>query len=428
MASEHDRSSYIEPLPERPNLEMQQKRAKALLRAIWAGEPDALQRVAALHPKPRPTDALTLADAQLVVARGYGFESWAAMKRKIESLTRTPVEQFVIALHEGDVARVRELLEQHAEVRAAVNAPIGHFDSRPVAMVRQNLPMLDLLLVYGADLNLKSAWWAGGFGLLEADITPEGAAPLIARGAIVDIFAAAHLGRLDRVVELVEADPSLVYARGGDGKTALHCATTVEIARYLLDRGGAIDARDVDHESTAAQHLVREAPAVARLLADRGAWFDIFLAVGLRDAALIERCLRNDPDALDHRTGQGKYEVAHDGKRAATAEEIGDRRGDIYRWVFDHHVSALDAARRLGHAEIVEQLLQAASPSQRLLAACAARGPHGGRSRGGRPPRCGGPPASRRDAADRRPVTRERYGRRDADARSGLRCLGERAR
>ena len=79
------------------------------------------------------------------------------------------------------------------------------FGGRPVAKARKNLPMLDVLLEYGADLNLKSNWWAGPFGLLEWDITPEEAAPLIARGAIVDIFAAAHLGMVDRVRELIEA-------------------------------------------------------------------------------------------------------------------------------------------------------------------------------------------------------------------------------
>src|SRR5262245_53132598 len=101
---------------------------------------------------------------------------------------------------------------------------------------------------------------------------------------------------LDRLRELIGRDPSLVHARGGDGKTPLHCATTVEIAQYLLDHGADFNARDVDHESTPAQYLVREAPEVARLLVDRGAWFDIFLAVGLRDAALVERCLREDPE------------------------------------------------------------------------------------------------------------------------------------
>ena len=371
MASEQDRSVFVEPLPARPNLEMQQKRAKELLRAAWAGDAEVLNRVRALHPGAPAPDVLKLADAQLVVARGYGFESWAAMRHKIDSVTQPPVERFLIALHQGDVDRVRTLLEEYAEVRAAVNAPISYFDSRPVARATKNLPLFDVLLAYGADPNLKSAWWAGGFGLLESGCTPEEAVPLIERGVVVDVFAAAHLGMFDRLRQLVDRDPALVHARGGDGKTPLHCARTVEIAQYLIDRGAEINARDVDHESTPAQYLVREAPAVTRLLIVRGAWFDIFIAVGLGDAALVERCLREDPDALDHRIGQGKYAVAHNGKQAATSEEIGDRRGDVYRWVFDHNVTAVDAATLLGYDEIVELLLSHASPTQRLLAACA---------------------------------------------------------
>jgi hypothetical protein len=219
---------------------------------------------------------------------------------------RTPaVDQFRKALRSGDLTQVRTLLESDSEVRAAVNAPIGSFGGRPVGMVRDNLPMVDLLLSYGADLNLKSDWWAGGFGLLEYGCTPEQAAPLIARGAVVDIFAAANLGMLDRVRELVNGDPAVVHARGGDGKTALHCASTVAIATWLIDHGAEIDAKCVDHESTAAQYLVRDHPAIARLLIDRGAWFDIFIAVGLRDLALVERCLHDDPDALNHRIWRG---------------------------------------------------------------------------------------------------------------------------
>ena len=99
MASEHDRSVFVEPLPARPNLEMQHKRAKDLLRAAWAGRCGSAGPDPRAAPKPPAPDALKLADAQLVVARGYGFESWAAMKRKIDSLTRTPVERFLIALH-----------------------------------------------------------------------------------------------------------------------------------------------------------------------------------------------------------------------------------------------------------------------------------------------------------------------------------------
>ena len=369
MSSEEQPSLFIEPLPAHPNLEMQQRRAKELLRAAWAGDADAWRRVRALHPKAPAAEALKLADTQLVVARGYGFESWAAMKKKIDAMVRSPVERFAAALGDGDLDEVRGLLADHAEVRAAVNDPIGPFDGRPASMVKRNLPLLDVLLKYGADLNLKSRWWAGGFGILEYDCTPEDAAPLVERGAVVDVWAAAHLGMFDRLRVLVDADPSLVHARGGDGKTPLHCARTVEIARYLLDRGADIDARDVDHESTPAQYRVRDAPDVARLLVDRGAWFDIFIAVGLRDPALVERCLRDDPEALDHRTWHGKYVVAHDGRRPSTREAIGDRRGDIYRWVFGHNTSALDAALDLGFDDVAALLRRHASPSQQLLAA-----------------------------------------------------------
>src|SRR6187401_337717 len=102
----------------------------------------------------------------------------------------TPVQEFVAALHAQDLDRVRVLLERHAEVRKAVNAPISYFDGRPVMRAATNLPLLDLLLANGADINLKSAWWAGGFGILESDLTPAQAAALIARGATVDVWAA----------------------------------------------------------------------------------------------------------------------------------------------------------------------------------------------------------------------------------------------
>ena len=148
---------------------------------------------------------------------------------------RTPnvpvVDQFRAALRAEDGDRVRALLETEPDARAAVNAPIGHFGGRPLSMVRNNLPIVDLVLAYGADLNLKSEWWPGGFGLLESDCTPGQAAPLI--------------------------------ARDGDGKTALHCRTAA-IAHFLLERGADIYSRCVDQQSSAAQYLVREAESPRR--------------------------------------------------------------------------------------------------------------------------------------------------------------------
>lgn len=281
----------------------------------------------------------------------------------------TPAERFKRALRDEDTDAVRELLAAHDEARALVNEPFGSFGSRPVTMAARNLPLLDVLLAHGADINAKSAWPPGGFGVLET-VTPEHAAPLIARGARVDIVAAAHLGMRDRLLELLNADPSLVHARGGDGKTPLHNAVSLDIARDLVERGAVIDARCIDHHSTPAQYLAREHPEVTRFLVERGAWFDIFIAVALRDAALIDQCLRDDPEALDHRTGHGRYGVPRTSQGVPVAHALAASRGDMYRWVFDHNVTAMDVAAMLGFDEVVAQLARAATPTQRLLAAC----------------------------------------------------------
>ena len=85
--------------------------------------------------------------------------------------------------------------------------------------------MMDALLDLGADLNAKSRWWAGGFGVTHV-AEPELAAYAVERGAVVDIHAASRLGHFDRRAQTDRADPSLVHARGGDGQTPLHFAKT----------------------------------------------------------------------------------------------------------------------------------------------------------------------------------------------------------
>ncbi len=137
--------------------------------------------------------------------------------------------------------------------------------------------MIDVLLDAGANINERTRWWAGSFGLLDS-ASAELAQYLISRGATIDIHAAARLGMIDRVRELLDLDPQLVHARGGDGQFPLHFASTVEIASLLLDRGAEIDARDIDHESTAVQYMVSIRPHrhdVAKYLIARGAQIDI---------------------------------------------------------------------------------------------------------------------------------------------------------
>ncbi len=347
---------FVRPLPSNPNLDMQRKLAKGLARDYWRGAPEAIERVQASHPKPPAPHDFVLSDAQLVIAREYGFAGWPQLKRKINSLTKSPTDLFKAAVEAGDVDEVRQLLQSHAELVATINAPTFAFNSQAVHVARTNLALLDLLLANGADLNARTGWEKGGFGVLE-QVGPDEAAPLIARGARIDVWAAANLGMMAELAALIAGDPALVHAKGGDGKRPLHFARTIEIARFLLEHGAEIDARDDDHDSTPAQHLVGDRPGVAGFLVAQGAQTDLLLAAALGDVALVRRHLDAEPGAIAMRVDQDWFPMI----------DTAENGGHIYQWTLGFHVSAFDVARKAGHAEVLDLLLERAGPLDRLL-------------------------------------------------------------
>jgi Ankyrin repeat len=355
-SSDRGATRFVHPLPANPNLDKQRKLAKALARDYWQGESDAIERVRALHPKPPALEDFVLSDAQLVIAREYGFAGWPQLKRKIESLTRSPTDLLKDAVEAGDVDRVRQLLQSHPGLVAAINAPMFTFDSPAVHVARTNLELFDLLMAHGADLNARTSWEKGGFGVLEK-VSPDEAAPLIARGARIDVWAAANLGMTAELAALIVADPSLVHAKGGDGKRPLHFARTIEIARLLIEHGAEIDALDDDHGSTPAQHLIGDCPEVAAFLVAQGARSDLLLAVALGDVALVRRHLDADPRAIAMRVDQDWFPMI----------DTADNGGHIYQWTLGFHVSALDVARKRGRAEVLDLLRERAGPLDRLL-------------------------------------------------------------
>jgi hypothetical protein len=76
----------VPSLPDHPDAERLRRQARELQRAARAGNPDALARVEAHHPQPPPAEAVTLAAAQLVVAREYGFASWPRLRRYLDTV------------------------------------------------------------------------------------------------------------------------------------------------------------------------------------------------------------------------------------------------------------------------------------------------------------------------------------------------------
>jgi len=266
-------------------------------------------------------------------------------------------EQLKDAFTKDEAETFRALLERHPEIKAKINEPLGPFDSPAITNVRSR-QMLDVLLDAGADINAKSRWWAGGFGLLHT-AKPDLAAYAIERGALVDAHAAARLGRLDNLRALIAADPDLVQAPGGDGQTPLHFASTIEIAGFLLDQGAKIDARDVDHESTPAQYMIRDRQEIVRYLVRRGCQTDILMAAALGDASLVREHLAADPGCIRMRVSADYFPMIN--ARSG---------GTIYQWTLGWYVSAHDVAKDFGHEEVFRLLMERSPADVKLIAAC----------------------------------------------------------
>jgi ankyrin repeat protein len=259
-----------------------------------------------------------------------------------------------------DAAALRRVLEQHPEVRGAINDPVFSFDSTALGAASDgSVDVVDVLLEFGADPNRRSDWWAGGFHPLHLanDAVAE---RLLAGGAVPDACAAAHLDRVDLLGALLAEDPARVHERGGDGKTPLHFAKSREVADRLLDAGADIDARDVDHSSTAAEWMLGEPERheLARYLVERGASVDVFLAAALGLTERARAMLETEPSLLRLRTSQGDY-----------AEEP-PSSFHIYQWTIGPNLTPLQVAAKFGHDDTMGAMLTFASPEQQLLLWC----------------------------------------------------------
>ena len=257
-------------LPTHPSLEQYKKQAKDLIKSAKSGHPDTLQltldRIKRDHPRfgrladlELPGAKLVLADAQLVIAREHGFESWPKFAKHIEALTRqnSSVSQFECAVNAvvtGDVAKLGQLLRINPELVRERSTFLHHatllnyVGANGVENYRQKSPknavqvaevllragadvnavadiyggsdtlglaatsvhpflagvqdaLIDILLEYGANLNserLVNACLANGRG--------TAAEHLAERGAPLDLEGAAGVGRLDLVKTFFKED------------------------------------------------------------------------------------------------------------------------------------------------------------------------------------------------------------------------------
>lgn len=350
-------------LPARPNLEHLKKQAKELLRNFREGDAAARELFRA-HGSLLSGAGSKLADAQHVLAREYGFDTWAKLKEHVELASAAPGEALCAAVKANDAAAVAKLLEQHPQLKSGLNGPLAGYGfgltALYAAVQRSNREMIDVLLKAGADINQRSDWWAGGFAPMdEAWRAPWLPAFLMERGARLDVHSATRLGMFEELKVMITANPALVHARGGDGQTPLHFAHSVEIAEYLLAQGADIDARDIDHESTPVQYMVRDRQDVARYLVQRGCRTDILMAAALGDIELVRKHLDADP-ACVRMSVSDKY-----------FPKLNPRAGGtIYIWTLGRNKTAHVVGREFRHENAFQLLMERSPEELKLALAC----------------------------------------------------------
>jgi ankyrin repeat protein len=278
-------------LPSNANLEQQKKQARELLRAALSHEPAALQRITEHHPRLRgrkPQDLadvpLALHDAQLVLARVYGFQSWAALKHEIEGRrVQRQTRVFVTDLAYYD-DRVAGLVSAHMAGVPAALAQIREwhpaFAEASDDEIRESpFDAEAARLVYARQHGF------GGWDQLRSHVTAVGSGQRIE--PFKDAFEALGAQNWPRLMLLVEQHPEILRARGTNGNTLLNLAVSLAgrtceplppQAWHLLDlfiRAGA-DINDPNDRGWTPLHQAAYSSQVelANRLVDAGAALD----------------------------------------------------------------------------------------------------------------------------------------------------------
>ena len=116
--------SPVRDLPARPSLDSLRKQAKKLARDAAAGNGEAIARVHAQLP--RRALPLSSRDAQLVIAREYGFAGWpdltAEVQKRLGRAREWAVSQARVAIHDQDYDRLRVLLAEYQALVSSLQA------------------------------------------------------------------------------------------------------------------------------------------------------------------------------------------------------------------------------------------------------------------------------------------------------------------
>jgi ankyrin repeat protein len=349
-------------LSQQPNLDQLKRQAKELLDAFRSGSAAA---AAEIHTHYHDADPATFAlhDAQLTLARAYGFESWPKLKAFVDGAT---VRRLIAAVQEGTLDDVQALLSARPELAqmSTDNLHVLHH-----AVLARAPEMVRILMEHGATAR-------------------QGVYPY--RDATT-AYALAQQSGSEEIVRIIEEEEG--KRRGSSGRmpgepSPLHRAAFAldrDLVARLLDQGADPNDRAY-HDLTpidAAAHRwyqtdTARAMDVIRLLLERGATMTPAAAVVLGDVTWL---------VVSHAPGQLTNHIEDSGGlvRIAVTHDRPEILTKLLDWGFDpderlrftegdENVAcswgmALQAAVNLGRYEMAEMLLRrGADPNASIYA------------------------------------------------------------
>ena len=376
-------------LPSRPSLAQLKIQANELHQEHRDGRPSSAARIAAHHPRFKGQSSqaildasLALADAQFVIAREYGFDSWTKLKQHVELADAVAAfrphprfDEAVAAMDAGDVDRLRRLLAADpALVRArtnldppfhyftgatllhhvAGNPDRGRLDGTRAPLPANSAEIARALLEAGADVNAVTLGPNAGdtMGLLvtskqasDADVVGPLIDVLLAHGGIIDVTSDAcldaslanHAPRAAEKMIALGAKPDVLAAAALGRMDLLHT---------FFDGDGRLTScpRRHDKEMTARDAVglallyayVREQRAVVDFLLEKDGNWDM---VGVNNGAVLHRAaFAGDLEMLQRLLARGASTVNRDNPFHSTPLGWADHnnQAEVVRWMRAH--------------------------------------------------------------------------------------------
>jgi ankyrin repeat protein len=382
------------------NLEQQKKQSRELLRALRAGNSEALARLRRQHLRWESVDEVgvrqdvALHDAQFVIAREQGFSSWTKLKAYAEASPHLRHTRLYVADVQWIAERASGLVRtrQSAGPAALEQIRIWHpqFEECTDAEIL-NAPFNedDARLVYAKEHGFES--WDDLVGRVNAVASFANAE---ATEPFLSAFRALEAGDAAKLSSLLERHPQLARERGTNGNTLLNLAVSL-VAKMELNQGRTLvetllaagaDVNDGNDRGSTPLHQAAYSnqSSIANALIKRGAdceleahgsggtplitalfWGhrevanilgrhsvapgNLRAAAGLGDLRLMEKCFRGKktlaPEAFAARGFYRPHSGFPDWRPSADAQEVLDE--------------ALVWASKSGRTEALPRLLEA---------------------------------------------------------------------